>query len=298
MILLTVILPVFLIGGAGFVFGRIQRFDAKPLVHIAFYLLSSALIFRSVYTSTASGQSVGQIALFIVLLQGSLFALSRIAGRVFGWDDDTRAAGSLMLTFSNSGNYGLPVLLFAFGEAGFNLGVIYMLASTIMQGTLGASIASWRSGTQVLQGIGRVLRIPWLYVLGLALVVRAVGWTVPAGIYRAVDLLADAAIPLQLVLLGIQLSRISLRSIGREALWLTAMKLLIPPLLGWGLTAALGIGGLLQAVLIVEGSMPSAIISLLLSMNYQRRPELTASVVLLTTAFSLVSLSILLSLLT
>jgi len=73
--------------------------------------------------------------------------------------------------------------------------------------------------------------------------------------------------------------------------------LLIPPILAWGVTAALGLEGLLRVVLIVEASTPTAVNALILSLQYDRRPDLTASVVLLTTVGNLATMSVLLMLL-
>ncbi|MBU0595672.1 AEC family transporter, partial [Candidatus Bipolaricaulota bacterium] len=98
--------------------------------------------------------------------------------------------------------------------------------------------------------------------------------------------------------LGIQLARIPARRIANEAVWLASWKLLSPPFLAWGLTSALGAGGVLRAVLIVEASMPAAINAMILSMHYRREPELAATVVLLTTTLSLATLTLLLSILT
>jgi len=297
MVLLNVILPVVLIGGAGFIYGRVTRREPKLLVDFAFYLLTPALIFRSVYTSSVSREHVLLIGAFALSVQVVLLLVSRVGGRLLRWEGSTKTAASLAMTFANTGIYGLPVLLFAFGEAGFQFGVVYMLTSMFMQATLGVGIATWTQWRDFVRWGGRVLRVPWLYVFAVALVLRRVDWELPGGLFKAIDLLASAAIPMQLILLGLQLSRIPVRRFAKEVIWVSSWKLLLPPLLAWGLTWALGVQGLLRAVLIVEASMPTAINAMILSMHYRREPELVASVVLVTTTLSLVTVSVLLSLL-
>lgn len=296
-VLLEVILPIFLVGGAGALVGRLTRVDTALLTRVVLYLLGPALIFRSLYTSTVAGEDVLRIAAFVLILQVSLLIVSRILGRALGWEDDTRAAGSLVLTFANCGTYGLAVLLFAYGEVGFTLGVVYLLSSSLLQATLGVGIGAWHRGMRVRDWIGQAARVPWLYAFLLALLFRATGSVLPVGVYRGIDLLAAAAIPVQLILLGVQLARVPLRGVAREAVWLTALKLALPPLLAWGLTTMLGVEGLLRSVLIVEASMPSAINALILSMHFKRRPELAATVVFLTTVLSLGTLTLILSIL-
>jgi len=297
MVVLDVILPVFFIIGAGFALGRWPRLDVRLLTNVVFFVLSPALIFRTVYAVEFTGGDLFRTVIFVFAVQGGLFLLSRGIGRALGWDDDVRAVGSLTLSFSNCGNYGLPVLLFAFGEAGFALGLIYVVASLVMQATLGVGVAAWRRGMSVSYFLRRLARVPWGYAFLLGLLLRAAGIGLPTGLFGAVDLLAEAAIPLQLVLLGVQLSRIRLGTIARESVVMTGLKLIVPPLLAWGLAEALGATGMLRAVLILEASMPSAVNSMILATHYDRRPGLASAVVFLTTALSLGSLTALLMIL-
>ena len=295
--LFEVILPIFLVGGTGVIVGRLTRLDATLLTRVVLYLLGPALIFRSFYTSAVAGEDVLRIAAFVLILQITLLIVSRFLGWLLRWDHDTRAAGSLVLTFANCGIYGLAVLLFAYGEAGFTLGVVFMLASSLLQATLGVGIGAWHRGMNLRSWLAKAVRVPWLYAFLLAFLFRMTGGELPVGVYRGIDLLASAAIPAALILLGIQLARVPLRGVAREAVWLTGLKLALPPFLAWGLTALLGVQGLLRSVLIVEASMPSAINALILSMHFNRRPELAATVVFLTTVLSLGTLTLILSIL-
>ncbi len=296
-ILLTVILPVFLVAGCGYLVGRSVRAEPLTLTRIVFYLLSPALIFRSIYTSTISLDSALLIGGYVILIHGSMFAISRLVGRARRWDGDSQAAGSLVLIFANCGNYGLPVMLFAFGEEAFAFAVIFFIVSVMMQATIGISVASWQKGAPWKQGLLRLLRYPHLYAFLLAIVMRSVPAEIPQSIFRSIDLLAQAAIPGQLLMLGIQLSRVRLHHFGVDSILLSSIKLLVPPLLGWGVTSLLGIGGLLQAVLIAEASMPSAVNALILATQFRRNPELAATTVFVSTVFSLVTITVLLTIL-
>jgi hypothetical protein len=296
-VLWNVILPVFLITAGGFVIGRVSRLEPGLLLRVAFYLLGPALIFRSIYTAEIDSSHIVTICGFVAVLSLLLYGVSRLFGRAFGWDEETQAAGSLVMTFGNYGTYGLPVLLFAFGEEAFALGIVVMVFSNLLQATVGVGISSWRRGMALRVWLSCVARVPWLYAMLLGILFRAVGCEIPLGVWRGIDLLADAAIPVHLILLGVQLSRSPLRVVTREALWLSAAKLVVPPLLAAAIVWGFRIDGILASVLLVESSMPSAINSLILSMRYNRRPELAASVVFWTTLVSLGTISLMLSLL-
>lgn len=109
-------------------------------------------------------------------------------------------------------------------------------------------------------------------------------------------LLAGAAIPGQLLMLRIQLSCVRLHEFGENSTLLYALKLTIPPLLGWELTRLLGVEGLLRSVLIAEAGMLSAVNALILATKYRRNTELAATTVFVSTIFSLGTIALLLML--
>lgn len=294
MVFLDVTIPVFLVAGAGFVFGRMAKLDVSVLGRIVFNVFGPALIFRSLYSADVTGNEVARIAVFVLALHVVLFALSRLMGRLRRWDDDTQAASSLALVLGNYGSYGLPVVYFAFGDRGLVYAVIFFISSVLIQSTLGVGIASWKRGMRPWGVLAGVFRVPWIYAFLLALVLRLADVTLPTGLWRSVELLADGAIPAQLVTLGLELSRLRLRSIAAATVEISLARTIFPPLAALGLAVAVGAEGLLWSVLVLQASMPSAINSMILSIRYDRRPELVASVVFVTTVLSLGSVSLLL----
>jgi len=297
MALLNVILPVILIAGAGFLFARLTHVDTKPLTRLSFYILIPALILNSLLNRSVSMIDVADVVVFVLILHGVLVLMGALGVRWTGWDAETKASAMLSLTFNNCGNYGLAILLFAFGEAGFTLGVLYMVAHVVYQSIVGVGIARWRKGMKIRDLGLTILRVPWLYAILLALIVRLLSLELPTALARPVELVAGAAIPVQLLLLGMALSHVRVGKLLRQAVPISLAKLILPPLLAWGLTTLLGFDGLLRAVLILQASTPTAVNALILSLQYERRSELTASVVLLTTVGALGVTSLLLWLL-
>ena len=297
MVLANVIVPVILVAGAGFLFARLTHCETKALTRLSFYILTPALIFHSLLNRSVSMIDLADVALFVLIIHGLLALVGTLGVRWTGWDADTKTSAILSLSFNNCGNYGLPVLLFAFGDAGFTLGVVYMVAQTVYQIVVGVSVASWRKGMKIRNVLLTVLRVPWLYAFLLAMVVRLSAFELPVALARPVELVAGAAIPVQLLLLGMALFRVRIGSLLRQAVPISLTKLILPPLLAWGLTTILGFEGLLRAVLILQASTPTAVNALILSLQFQRRSELTATIVLLTTLGGLGVTSLLLWLL-
>ncbi len=283
MVLVNVIVPVVLIAGAGYVFARLVKLDVAPLTKLSFYVLVPILIFQSMVDSTISGATVTHVGLFVLIVHGALLLVALVAARVARWDADTRAAAAMSLSFANCGNYGLPVLLFAFGDAGFTLGVVYMVMHQVFQILFGVGIASWKKGMKLRTLVWKILNVPWMYAMILALVVRELAFVLPVAVSRPIDLVAQATIPLQLLILGMALAQVRVGRLLQVAAPVSAAKLVLPPLLAWGVSAALGLDGILRAVLVLEASTPTAVNSLILSLQYERRPDLTAAIILLTT---------------
>ncbi|HIP99107.1 TPA: AEC family transporter [Candidatus Bipolaricaulota bacterium] len=293
----NVLVPVFTVVAAGWLLGWRLRLDPSPLAKLTFWILSPALIFESLRTAQLPLSSYGLVVAFVLAHYLGLYLLSLpLRNRLFPGDPPRQAAASLVLVFGNCGNLGLPVLLFSYGEAGFDVGVVFLATNTVLLVTLGVAIASWEgrgSWGKLAQGL---LTVPWSYAVGAAALFRF-ALPLPPWIARATGLLSEGAIPALLLLLGLQLARVKVREIARDAAWLAILRLSLAGLLAWGLAAAFGLQGVMRGSLILEGSMPTAVNAFLLSAQFNRRPDLAAAALLLSTVLSLGTLTLTLSLL-
>jgi len=292
--MIAALFPTFLVVGAGWLLGRSGRVASRPLAQVAFWVLSPALIFESL--RTAELPAAGVVVLFAVLHMVGMFVLSWGVGRrFFPGDRDVQAAVSLVLTFGNCGNLGLPILLFVYGPPGVDVGVVFLAANTVLLATLGSAVACWEGAFRWRSALTELVRMPWLYAVGGALLVRGMGF--PDVLSRATGLLANGAIPLFLLLLGVELAQIRVGRVVKPALGLSLVRLVGGAGLGWVLAAVLPVTGAVRGSLVVEGSVPTAVNAYLLAAQYDRRPDLAAAVLLLSTLLSLGTLSLTLFLL-
>ncbi|HAF71488.1 MAG: Auxin Efflux Carrier [Acetothermia bacterium 64_32] len=281
-----VLVPVFLIVGAGWALGRRLRLDPLPLARLTFWILSPALIFESLRTAQLPAENYGIVVGFVVAHYLAMFLLSLPLRRLlFPGDPGAQAVASLVLVFGNCGNLGLPILLFAYGQPGFDVGVVFLVTNTALLATLGVAIASWEGRGSWKKLPASLLTVPWLYAVVGALLVRRF-WELPAWVSRATELLSQGTIPVLLLLLGLELARIQPRRIAGAAIWLAALRLGLASLLSWGLASLFGATGVVRGSLILEGSVPTAVNSFLLALQFRRRPELAAGALLLSTALS------------
>ncbi len=289
-VLLNNLLPVFLTAATGFLLGKTLRPDIKSVSRVAFYIFSPCLVFKSIVGSKLTGDELGLMAFFTIaaiLLSG---ALALGVARMLRYPRPVAAAVILSVMFVNGGNFGLPLNLYAFGEAGLARAVLYFVFSTLMVYTLGVFVAG--NGTLSATGALRsVLRVPAVYALPLAGVVQFSGWTLPPSLQRPIDLLGTAAIPTMLVILGLQLARARLGERPGPVGVVTGLRLLAGPLIGLALAWLMGLTGPLRQAAVLESAMPTAVITTILAVAFDAQPELVTGAVLVTTLLSPLTLT-------
>lgn len=284
----TVVLPVILVAGVGFLLHRIRAVPPGPLSQVTLYALSPALTFSGLYRSEIALLTSAQIFAFAALLALALFALTWSISRLMHMERTLESGFYLTTIFMNAGNYGLPVALLAFGEAGLETALIFLVAQGVLAGTLAVYLAARGSaaGTAALRS---VLRQPLLYAAVLPLLLRGFNAPLPAPLLTTTTLLGEASVPLMLLVLGIELStgwkveEVPVLSIA------IAVRLVISAFIGAALTSLLRMDNLTRDVLIVEAAMPSAIYTIILATEFGARPRFVTSAVTLSTLLSIVT---------
>ncbi|MQX36210.1 AEC family transporter [Roseospira navarrensis] len=191
------------------------------------------------------------------------------------------------LVFGNSGNMGLPLCLFAFGEPGLALAIAFFVVSAVLNFTAGVAIASGRLSLRTL------LRTPVIWAVLVAVALRATDTPLPGFVANTVELLGGMTIPLMLLALGVALARLRPGGLGRAAL-LSALRLA----LGWsgGLLVVwlLGLEGMVRGIVLIEMAMPVAVFNYLFAQRFGNRPEEVAGMVLVSTLATMALLPVLL----
>jgi predicted permease len=166
-ILLNDIFPILVVATTGFVLARRLRVDVKMLSRVTFNALAPCLVFHLIVTSSVTSGEAWRLAIFTVGLVLSMGLLARLVAWPFGLDRQMLAAFLIVVMFSNAGNYGLSVILFAFGRDVLARAAIYFVVSAVMMYTLGVFIAS--SGHRsVWQALAGVARVPAVYAAATA----------------------------------------------------------------------------------------------------------------------------------
>jgi predicted permease len=279
------ILPIFVLAAVGFLLARYSGVDARSLSRITFNALSPCLVFHLLVTSSISGLDFGRMALFCVLVMGTIGVLARVAAAALRLDRPSTIAMMLVVMFSNGGNYGLPVAMFAFGSQALAFATVYFVSSSVLTYTAGVFLAA--SGRRsVAQALSGVTRVPTIYAVAAAGLIMWLHVPLPETVLRPISLLSDAALPLMILVLGMQLERATRPERASVVATAVALSIFVTPLLGWGFARLLGMEGAAFQAAVIQASMPAAVVTTILALQYEVAPNFVTSVVAISTLLS------------
>ncbi|MEW9053271.1 MAG: AEC family transporter [Neobacillus sp.] len=292
-IFVQVVLPVLLIFLSGFGIQKWKRLDIKPISTVAIYILTPMLVFQTFYRAELNKQYAIMV-LFSAILLAALIIINKLYCKFRKYDTSIESGLILSTAFMNSGNYGAPIVLFAYGEAGFAYAVSFLVLQAIIMNFFGIYYAA-RGKDGVKYALKAVFEMPPTYAVILALILNLANINVADNIMSAIDLLAAATIPLVMVILGMQLAEIKLFNLQWDKISFGVVtRLLLSPLIAVGIIMFIPMEPILQKVLILSAAMPSAATTVMYAVQYDTEPELVSSVTLITTLGSIVTITILL----
>jgi predicted permease len=306
-VLLEVLLPIVLVAGIGFGLRRALPLDQATLNRTVIYGLNPALIFVSLVRADLSGDGALRMVALAVGVVFGMALLTLLIMAPLGVRGGTLSAMLLATLFMNSGNYGLPAARFAFGEDGFTQAVFYFVVQSILGQTLGVAVAAGgglAGQTNLLREVTlRVLRMPQIYAVLAAFLVRWSGFDpatatgAASGLWRGITLVGEATLPMMLIVLGLQLGTgVQFEAPGLIAIT-TVLRLVVSPIMAYGLGLALGLSGVSLAVGVMLSGMPTAVHTTITALEFNSRPSLVVGVVVASSVASLATLSVLLTLL-
>lgn len=279
------LLPIFLAAGAGFLVAKYLRVSPRAVSRITFYIFSPCLIF----TLLTSGQLDGDdIALMVGYASTSILLMGVITGliaMILRFKRSVMVALLITVMFGNVGNFGLSLNLFAFGESALAYASIYFVTSASLVYTLGVVLASWGK-TDIRTALQGVFKVPVIYAVLLALIFNWFNWELPLPIDRTVSLLSDAAIPVMIVLLGIQLYNSKLSRDSFPVGLSNFLRLVASPILAIGLALIFGLQGSAFQAGVLEAAVPTAVLTTVLATEYNIEPALVTTAVVTSTLLS------------
>ncbi len=278
---LEIVAPVFLLALIGFVWvKRGFEYQVEFVTRLAMTLSVPCLIFvalmkadidRSALAVTFFASCVAYIAVTIV------FA---VIVRMFKLEMRTFLAP---LIFGNTGNLGLPLALFAFGEVGLSYAIIIFAVMAVYSFSVGVWLVSGGGS------LTKVVKEPLFGATLLGALFLYNGWETPTFLTNALELIGQMAIPIMLITLGVALARLKPDSFGR-AIVLSVVKVVLCTAIAWGVGLYFELEPIALAVLVMQVATPVAVTSYLLAEKYGADANEVAGLVVVSTLLSVITI--------
>lgn len=275
---LEITAPVFLLATIGWLWAkRGVPYDIAFVTRLAMQLAMPCLIFSTLVRAEIDPDAVREMAVATLALYG---ALAVVFAALFG------ALRFRLRTFlpptviNNTGNLGLPIAFYAFGDYGLALSIVLFAIMVSLQFSLGLWFVAgpgkgWEAARQPMV---------WAALGGVAC--SLIGVRPPHFLDASVALIGQMGIPLMLLTLGVSISQIKVGSVGR-AIVIAVVRAAIAVLVALGVGAALGLGGVVYSVLILQAVMPAPVTNYLIALKYDADPEEVAGLVVVSTLLSI-----------
>ncbi|MCK8490076.1 AEC family transporter [Paenibacillus sp. MBLB2552] len=294
--LLGVIVPLSVPVAAGALLARFRAWDTKHLLTLYLYVLSPAIIFDTLRNAQISMDELYSTIGFSLVNLLLMWGVAKVAGRITRMDPAESAGLTLISTLTNSANYGLPLVLLAFGQLGLDKASVYVITQMIIVNTMGVYFAA-RSHFSVKSAVKSVFALPAVYAAALAVFLKLFGFHLSAGLEQGISMVADAYSPVVLTILGAQMVKVGrpeAKRVRPAVFWTgTAVRLLLAPLLALTALKLLGITGMLFSVLLIQASMPVAVNAVVLAERFDAAPGLVSKCIVWTTLASFLTLPVL-----
>ncbi|MCH1535908.1 MAG: AEC family transporter [Amylibacter sp.] len=283
-----IVAPVFILAAIGFTWVKIGwSYEIEFVTRLAMTLSVPALIFVALMKANISADTLSNLFLSSLIAYLFLALIFWITGKIFKLNMATYWAP---LIFGNTGNLGLPLAMFAFGEVGLGYAVVVFAVMAIGSFSIGVWMVSGGGS------INKVFKEPmvWATLLGALFLIQ--GWQTPKWATNTLELLGQMAIPLMLITLGVALARLKINLISR-AIILSILKLCVSVGVAWIIGIYFELNDIAFAVLVMQIATPVAVTSYLLAQKYGADANEVAGLVIASTALSVFALPVLLGIL-
>lgn len=284
--IVAILFPLFAITSVGFIVGRRLRPDLSQANKLNMDVFVPALIFGALANKSF------QIMEYLPLLGATVVAV--FGSGLLGWGV-ARALGVAPRTFvppmmfNNCGNLGLPLAVLAFGETALAPAVVMFLVSNLLHFSFGAWLLDHRTRLLTLW------RSPVILATLAGLAVGLAGVTVWPPLLMSVKMVGDISIPLMLFALGARLADSKITAVGVGLLG-AALRPIVGLGLAWAVLQVLDLPAREQALVLVFGALPPAVLNYMFAERYQQEPDKVASMVLIGNVAAVVFLPIALAL--
>ena len=278
--IVNIILPTFVVIVIGYILGKTTRIAMSSVVDVLFYVGFPALVFTSMLSKEIVLLDASKVWAAAIIIMLGCGVVAWIAFTIFR---QKHSGLYIPILIMNTVNIPFPITYLAYGSEGLIAATLFYIPSALLLFMLGVYIASakhWR------ESIKEMLTVPPIYAALAGLLLNLFNVAVPELIIKPLDFIGMMAIPLVLLVLGYNISKVKITSLPTTLL-ASFLRIGVGLLFGLLTVNLFNLTGILRSVVILVSAMPSAANSAILATKYKNEAELVSSVVFMTTIASL-----------
>ena len=285
---LEIVTPVFLLAVIGYIWVKLGfEYRVQFVTQIAMTLAVPCLIFVSLIQTEITPQMLADISMATVVAYLAVGGAGFAILKAFGLSQRTFLPS---LLFGNTGNVGMPLAFFAFGQTGLGFAIVVFAIMAIISFTFGVWLVAGGGSP------GKLLKEPLIPATLLGGVFMVQGWQTPVFLTNSLTLIGQMAIPLMLITLGVAVARLRPGRLT-QAIALAFVKLIICSAAAWAAGWYFDLEPIAFAILVLQLTTPVAVTSYLLAEKYGADAQSVAGLVVVSSLMSVLSLPILITIL-
>ena len=269
-----IVAPVFILAAVGYFWVKFGfEYRVEFVTQFAMAIALPCLVFTALMKTEFQPYYFGNLLMATIMGYFSLAILAYIFVKIFNLGQRTFL---MPLISGNTGNLGLPLCLFAFGDSGFGYAIIVFSVTSIVAFTIGVWVVAGGGSLK------QLLKEPLVASTVFGLIFMWQGWETPSFLTNSLELIGQMAIPMMLITLGVAVARLEITDV-KKSFVISFCKIF------FGIASAIFVSFLFDlpevaiSVLILQFSMPIAVTSYLLAEKYGADANAVAGLVVVST---------------
>lgn len=292
LVFVDVIVPILILLGVGVLLQKKFQFRLRPIANLVTYCFMPAAVFINIYHAEIDISLLAKLFIYLLLFITILIIIGNVFAKMMNLERDEETVLKNSISLMNSGNYGLPVsqLVFSAHPLGVSVQIIVLVVQNLLTYTYGLYnlISASKSFADILR---ELLKLPIIHALVLAVLLKIFDLPIPNFALVPIEQLAGGFASLALILLGMQLESIQIRTFHKVIGWALLGRLVLGPAVAFGLIYMLGMDGVIAQSLLIASAFPTSRNTATLALEYDVEPELHAQVVLYSTLLSSITVT-------
>jgi malate permease and related proteins len=255
-----------------------EKIDNQSINILSIYFMQPFLMFWGILGTTLNFNHILSPLIYLIVIIAVLVINIALAKRFF-IDQKERSIATVAALIGNTGNLGIPLGIALFGNDSIIYTTIINLANVIILYTFGTYFYS-RGNFSAAESIKNIFKLPALWSAAIALTLNINGYIPSEDIMKILQMGAFGSIMIQLILFGIYMQGIKIRTLNRALItWVSVIKFIILPLMALVVMSFFEISDMVKWIIILELMVPIAVNNVNLSALYDcKERDVTALV--------------------